>query len=104
MRTLQRGHTVTPKVHRRDTRMSISHNNLNVTKIVEQTIKHSDIYPTKTALWKRMPIKITYRRFIQIVKQLERDNKLILDKDLVVWTLVENPQARRSLEQSVKLN
>lgn len=72
-------------------------------KIVEQAIKQSDVYPTKIALWKRMPIKMTYSKFMQIVKQLERDNKLILDNDLVVWTLVEDPQARKSLEQSVKL-
>lgn len=110
-RALHRGHNVTPKthpshIHKRGIKVTVSKTNsdTSILKTVEQAIKRSNIYPTKFALWKNMPVKISYQQFMQIVKQLERENKLVLDKNLIVWTLVDSPQARRSLEQSVRLN
>jgi hypothetical protein len=59
---------------------------LNIIKIVENTIKGSDIYLTKSQLLTRLPIKMTPPA-LQIILDLFKDkDEIIYDKDgTIVW-------------------
>lgn len=77
----------------------------NAVKMVENSIKRSEVYPTERQLWDSLPEKINRVTLKRILMRLEKDNKIIYDeKDgSIIWTFVETPEARQSLRESVLL-
>ena len=76
-----------------------------VVKMVENSIKKSEGYPTEIQLWHSLPEKIHRVTLKRILIQLEKNNKIIYDKRdrSIIWTFVDTPEARQSLRESVLL-
>jgi len=76
-----------------------------VVKMVENSIKKSEGYPTEIQLWHSLPEKIHRVTLKRILIQLEKKNKIIYDKRdrSIIWTFVDTPEARQSLRESVLL-
>ena len=64
--------------------------------MVEKLIqKHSQEYG-KYQIWKRLPKKMMYQTFLQIINYLQESNKIIIDKDgIILWTY--NPKRIKQL-------
>lgn len=73
--------------------------------MVEDAIKNSDDYLTKTQLWRKLPRKVMYQTFKTIIEYLEQNNCIIVTKDgKLVWVRADNEKLRRLLAKSVKAN
>jgi hypothetical protein len=77
----------------------------NAVKMVENSIKRSEGYPTELQIWHSLPEKIHRVTLKRILIELEKDNKIIYDKGdgSIIWTFVDTPEARQSLRESVLL-
>jgi hypothetical protein len=78
---------------------------MNTVKMVESSIKKSEVYPTELQLWHSLPEKTSRITLKRILMQLEKDNKIVYDKKdgSIIWTFTETPEARQSLRESVLL-
>jgi len=64
---------------------------LDTVRMVEETIKKFDHYPTKTELWRTLPKKVMYQTFSMIIDYLVSIGKIAIDKDgRIVW--IWNPE------------
>ena len=64
---------------------------LDTVLMVEEAIRDSEDYPTKTQLWKSLPKKMMYQTFNTIIDYLEYSGKIYIDKDgAIIW--VWNPK------------
>lgn len=64
--------------------------------MVEKTIKKHSQECGKYQLWKKLPKKMMYQTFQQILKYLEESNKILIDKDgCIMWTY--NPERVKKL-------
>jgi hypothetical protein len=72
------------------------------TKLVEKTIKESDIYLSEKQLRERLPRRIREIELRKILNKLEKSNKIMYDKDdTIIWTFADNDQIRKTLKESV---
>lgn len=77
---------------------------LDTVKMVEEVIKSDKVFSSKNLLWRNLPRQVQYPTFVKILDYLEQSNKIIYDKEgTIVWTFVDSPAARRSLEESTPL-
>ena len=76
---------------------------LDTILMVEQAIKNSEDYSTKTELWKSLPKKMQYQTFKRILDYLEASNKIIFNEKKIVWVAVDNPKLKRLLATSVRV-
>ena len=53
--------------------------------MVEKIIQETKDYPTRMELWRSLPKKMQYQTFKLILDYLEKSNKIIFDKDKIVW-------------------
>jgi hypothetical protein len=77
----------------------------NAVKMVENSIKKSQGYPTELQLWHSLPRRIPRIALRTILMRLESDNKIVRDKKdgSIIWTFVDTHEARQSLNESVIL-
>jgi hypothetical protein len=76
----------------------------NAIRMVENSIKKFDGYPTETQLMHSLQGRINPTTLRNILAGLERHNRIIYDKDgSIVWIAVDTPRAKRSLRESVLL-
>ena len=71
----------------RDMAQNIVRNNkvsrkIDYTKLVEKTIKESDIYLSEKQLRERLPKQIKEIELRKILNKLEKSNKIMRDKDV----------------------
>ncbi|MDG6994593.1 MAG: hypothetical protein JRN52_01610 [Nitrososphaerota archaeon] len=77
---------------------------LSTIAMVERAIKESDELLGKTELWRKLPRKIMYPTFKEILEYLEASNKIIYDKnDKIVWVAVDNAKLEAFFKKTVKL-
>ena len=77
---------------------------LDTIKMVEGVIKSDKTFSSKNLLWRSLPRQVQYPTFVKILDYLEQSNKIIYDKEgTIVWTFVDSPAAKRSLEESTPL-
>jgi hypothetical protein len=77
----------------------------NAVRIVESSIKGSEVYPTEPQLWHSLSEKMNRTTLKRILVRLEKDNKIIHDRKdgSIIWTFMETPEARQSVRESVLL-
>ncbi len=77
---------------------------LDTVFMIEDAIKKSRNYPTKTQLWRSLPKKVMYQTFNMVLRYLEDSNKIVIDKDgKVVWVFADNPNIKKALRESVRV-
>lgn len=76
---------------------------LDTILMVEDSLRKSKNYPTKTQLWRSLKKKVMYQTFCLILGYLERSNKIILDKGRVVWVFADNAKLKKLLSKSVRV-
>ena len=55
--------------------------------MVEKLIQKHSSEVGKYQLWKKLPKKMMYQSFLQIIKYLQDSGKIIIDKDgILIWT------------------
>jgi hypothetical protein len=73
-------------------------------RIVESMIKKIQRFKSEDEFYNSLPTWITQSDFKRSLRHLLQSNKIIYDKDgSIVWTFIDSPQARKSLEESVTL-
>lgn len=73
---------------------------LDTVLMVEDTIKKLDFYPTKNQLWRALPKSVMWQTFNVILEYLKESNKILVDKEDVVWIFADNIKAKRLLANS----
>jgi len=74
---------------------------LDTIKMVEDTIKELDYYPTKNQLWRALPKMVMWQTFNTIIDYLKDSNKIIIDKGEIVWVFADNPKLKKLLRESI---
>jgi hypothetical protein len=77
--------------------------NLQTILMVENAIKTSDTYQTRTELWKSLPKKIQYQTFCRVLEYLECSNKIVFNTKKIIWIFPDNPKLEQLLYSSIKL-
>jgi hypothetical protein len=72
---------------------------LNMITKVERTIKESDSHLTKRQLLARLP-NMSSDKLNLVLGLFQQQNKIIYDKDKIVWTAADNPTILRLLKKS----
>jgi len=73
---------------------------LSTVLMVERAIK--DTYGvTKAQLWKSLPRKVHYATFLRVIEYLEASNKIVFDKEQIVWVFPDNPKLDKLLNSHV---
>ena len=76
---------------------------LDTVLMVEDAIKNSEDYPSKTKLWKRLPKQVMYQTYKIVIDYLIDSKKIMLSKDSeLVWIFADNKKTRKLIEESVK--
>jgi tRNA A58 N-methylase Trm61 len=76
----------------------------NTIRLVEDSIKKFEGYPTELQLFYRLHWKINRTTLKNILAGLERHNRIIRDKDSsIIWIYADTPKAKQSLRESVLL-
>jgi hypothetical protein len=76
----------------------------NTIRMVEDSIKKFEGYPTETQLLHSLQGRINPTTLKNILVGLKRHNRIIYDKDdSIVWIAVDTPRAQQSLRESVLL-
>jgi hypothetical protein len=71
--------------------------------MVEKTIQEIDTYPTKMDLWKTLPKKMQYQTFKLILNYLEKSNKIIFEKDKIIWIFPNNKKLNEFIQETIKV-
>ncbi|MFH0906602.1 MAG: hypothetical protein V1824_04675 [archaeon] len=78
---------------------------LDTVLMIEDSIKSSKNYPTKTMLWKKLPKKIMYQTYKIIIDYLLDSKKILLTKDnKLIWILADSKKSKKLIERSVAIN
>ena len=76
------------------------HNGLTV---VEKLIYDNKEFDSKSSLYKKLPTGMQYPSFNFILEILEKQNKIMLDKDgSIFWTGQASPKLRKRLEKAIE--
>jgi len=71
--------------------------------MVEKLIYENKEFDSKSHLYKKLPTGMQYPSFNFILKVLEKQNKIMIDKDgSIFWTGSASPKLQQSLDKSVK--
>jgi hypothetical protein len=71
--------------------------------MVEQAIRDASSYPTKKSLLRSLPRQVQYQTFNRILDYLESSNKIVYDKNEIIWVFPDNPKLKKLIETSVQL-
>ena len=76
---------------------------LDTVLMIEDAIKDSGNYLTKTQLWRSLPKKVMYQTYSLVITYLLDSRKIIIDHDRkIVWVFADNPKNEKLLAESVK--
>lgn len=75
---------------------------LDTVIMVEDTLKSLDYYPTKNQLWRALPRMVMWQTFGVILDYLQMSNKILIDKERLVWIFADNRKSRKLVRKSVK--
>ncbi len=71
--------------------------------MVEGIIQKMKTYPTRMELWKSLPRKMQYQTFKLILEYLERSNKIMFDKDKIIWIFPNNKKLNELIQGAVSI-
>ncbi|MEK6895092.1 MAG: hypothetical protein AABX48_01075 [Nanoarchaeota archaeon] len=71
--------------------------------MVEKIIQEMDKYPTKMELWKSLPKKMQYQTFKLILNYLERSNKIIFEKNKIIWIFPNNKRLNEFIQGAISV-
>ena len=71
--------------------------------MVEKAIQDSDDYPTRMELWKSLPKQMQYQTFKLILEYLENSNKIIFQKDKIIWIFANNKKLNSLIQGAVRV-
>jgi mannose/fructose/N-acetylgalactosamine-specific phosphotransferase system component IIB len=71
--------------------------------MVEKAIREAQSYPTKKRLLQSLPRQVQYQTFNRILDYLESSNKIVYDKQKIIWVFPDNPKLKKLIETSVQL-
>ncbi len=78
---------------------------LDTVLMIENKLKNSDNYLSRTELWKNLPKKIMYQTYKIVIDYLIDSRKVILTKDdKLVWVFADSSTAKKLIEKSVTAN
>jgi hypothetical protein len=68
---------------------------MEIIKMVENSIKQAEDYPTETKLWFSLRKKITRRSLRRVLEHLESEKKIMYGKGRrIIWTEADELQSR----------
>lgn len=70
---------------------------------VEKVIQEMKEYPTRMQLWKSLPRKMQYQTFKLILRYLENSNKIMFDKDKIIWIFPNNRKLNELMQRSISI-
>ena len=71
--------------------------------MVEKIIQGMKKYPTRMELWNALPKKMQYQTFKLILDYLERSNKIMFDKDKLVWIFPNNKKLNELIQGAISV-
>ena len=71
--------------------------------MVEDAIQKSKDYPTRMELWKNLPKQMQYQTFKLILDYLERSNKIMFNKDKIIWIFANNKKLNELIQGAVSV-
>ncbi len=74
---------------------------LDTVLMVEDTIKRLDYYPTKNQLWRALPKAVMWQTFNVIIDYLLESNKVLIDRNQIVWIAADNPKLKKLFDNAV---
>jgi mannose/fructose/N-acetylgalactosamine-specific phosphotransferase system component IIB len=76
---------------------------LDTILMVEKEIQNSKDYLTRMQLWKSLPKQIQYQTFKLILEYLEKSNKIMFDKDKIIWIFANNKKLNNLISEAVSI-
>mgnify|MGYP001574715015 CR=1 FL=1 len=76
---------------------------LNSILMIEKIIQEMDIYPTRMELWKALPKKMQYQTFKLILAYLEKSNKILFDKNKIIWIFPNNKKLNDFIKGAISV-
>lgn len=70
---------------------------------VEKEIQNFKDYPTRMELWKSLPKQMQYQTFKLILKYLETSNKIMFEKDKIIWIFPNNKRLNKLISEAVSV-
>ena len=71
--------------------------------MIEKIIQEMDIYPTRMELWKALPRKMQYQTFKLILAYLEKSNKILFDKNKIIWIFPNNKKLNDFIKGAISV-
>ncbi|KHO55240.1 MAG: hypothetical protein QT10_C0004G0027 [archaeon GW2011_AR19] len=71
--------------------------------MVEDAIQKSKDYPTRMELWKNLPKQMQYQTFKLILDYLERSNKIMFNKDKIIWIFANNKKLNELIQGAISV-
>jgi hypothetical protein len=71
--------------------------------MVEKLIQEINNYPTKMELWKALPKKMQYQTFKLILTYLEKSNKILFEKDKIIWIFPNNKKLNKFIQGAISI-
>ncbi len=69
--------------------------------MVEKKIQDFEDYPTRMQLWKSLPKQMQYQTFKLILEYLERSNKIMFEKDKIIWIFTNNRKLNQLIQEAI---
>jgi hypothetical protein len=76
---------------------------LDTILMIEKAIQDSEDYPTKTELWKSLPKQIQYQTFNLVLKYLESSNKIMFEKNKIIWIFSNNKKLNELIQGAISV-
>jgi len=71
--------------------------------MVEKIIQEMKNYPTRMELWKALPRKMQYQTFKLILDYLEKSNKIMFDKDKIIWIFPNSRKLNDLIQRAISV-
>jgi len=69
--------------------------------MIESAIQNSKDYPTRMELWKSLPKQMQYQTFKLILDYLERSNKIMFERDKIIWIFANNKKLNELIRGAI---
>ncbi len=76
---------------------------LDTILMVEKAIQDSEDYPTRMHLWNSLPKKVQYQTFQLILSYLEKSNKIMFDKDKIIWIFANSKKLNQLISEAISV-
>lgn len=70
---------------------------------VEKAIQNSEDYQTRMQLWKSLPKQMQYQTFKLILDYLEKSNKIMFDKNKIIWIFPNNKKLNELIQGAISV-